>query len=344
MAGAHMFQAVQHPEVNTLDPVAIRDFLKKGARYLRLVAQDSKADKVNVTPITVVASIDPKLLENLINMKKVDADPVDDCADESVMEYLESTQDRDAFVTAKFVKAEVLAKLAFAMSEKEPALRVTKAVADYNSLHSNLKLDFISGKPRKGVENLMSVIRPANLKSLIKIKLEMNESDLKKDFLEFVAYLEKMDIILDEHVVDHKKTGDSDTKNMAKNSDAGGRSAGYNPGGRFSNGDSNMTSDRDRTKSGTGRSSDSSGTGKQSMRDPLPCLNARSVRAKRVTCPTVLTLRRTKILSCWPSTMGRKMQTRIRQTSKIWAATKRFRTTEIDRTHISRRRTLDSRS
>jgi hypothetical protein len=32
-----------------------------------------------------VASIDPELLENLIDMEKIDADLVDDCTDESVM-------------------------------------------------------------------------------------------------------------------------------------------------------------------------------------------------------------------------------------------------------------------
>jgi hypothetical protein len=62
MAGAHMFQAVQYPELDTLGLVAIRNFLKTRARYLRLVAQNNKADGVNVTPITVVASIDPELL------------------------------------------------------------------------------------------------------------------------------------------------------------------------------------------------------------------------------------------------------------------------------------------
>jgi hypothetical protein len=58
MAGAPMFQAVQHQEIVTLGLMAIRDFLKERARYLRLVAQNNKADGVNVTPITVVASID----------------------------------------------------------------------------------------------------------------------------------------------------------------------------------------------------------------------------------------------------------------------------------------------
>jgi hypothetical protein len=84
MASAHMFQAVQQPELDMLSQVAIRDYLKKRARFLRLVAQNNMADGVNVTPITVVTSIDPKLLESLIDMEKIDADSVDDCTDERV--------------------------------------------------------------------------------------------------------------------------------------------------------------------------------------------------------------------------------------------------------------------
>jgi hypothetical protein len=72
-------------------------------------------------------------------MERIDADSIDDCTDKSVMEYLESTKERDASVTADYVKAEVLAKVSFAMSEKDPALRVTKAVADYYSLHSVMR-------------------------------------------------------------------------------------------------------------------------------------------------------------------------------------------------------------
>jgi hypothetical protein len=144
-------------------------------------------------------------------MEKIDADSVYDCTDESVMEFLESTQERDASVTAEFVMAEVLAKVTFAMSEKDPALRVMKAVADYYSLHRYLSLDFINGKLKKSVEHLVSVIRPATLKALIESKLEMDKSELKKDFLGFVKYLEEMAIIHDEHchVVEQKKTGDS---------------------------------------------------------------------------------------------------------------------------------------
>jgi hypothetical protein len=118
MAGAHVYQAVQHPELYTLGVVAIHDFLKKRARYLQLVAQNNKADGFNVTPITVVASIDPELIENLIDMEKISANSVGDCTDESVMEFLESTQERETTVTAEFVKAKVLAKVSFTMSYK----------------------------------------------------------------------------------------------------------------------------------------------------------------------------------------------------------------------------------
>jgi hypothetical protein len=42
-------------------------------------------------------------------MEKIDANAVEDCTEESVIEYLELTQEQDASVTAEFVKAERLA-------------------------------------------------------------------------------------------------------------------------------------------------------------------------------------------------------------------------------------------
>jgi hypothetical protein len=111
-------------------------------------------------------------------------------------------------------------------------------------------LVFINGKPKKAVEHLVSVIRKANLKTLIERKLKMNKSDLKKDFLEFVAYLEKMAIIHDEHchVVGHNKTGDSCMKNIEESSDTCSRRSGHNSGGSTYGGGTNKASDRDRTK------------------------------------------------------------------------------------------------
>jgi hypothetical protein len=57
MAGAYMFQAVQHPELATVGLVDTRDFRKKRTCYLRLVAQNNKADGVNVTPINVMLCV-----------------------------------------------------------------------------------------------------------------------------------------------------------------------------------------------------------------------------------------------------------------------------------------------
>jgi hypothetical protein len=171
----------------------------------------------------------------------------------------------------------LLAKVSFTISGKDPALRVTKAVVDFYSLHRNMRLDFINGKSKRAVEHLVSVIKLATLKALIKRKLEMDKSKLKKDFLEFVGYLKKMATIHDEHchVVEHKKTGDSGMKYTGKSSDAGSRSSGHNSGESSYGGARNKASDLDRTKSGHERSMDSTGSGNQSDREPPPCLNTK---------------------------------------------------------------------
>jgi hypothetical protein len=138
-------------------------------------------------------------------------------------------------------------------------------------------LDFINGKPKKAVEHLVSVIKLATLKTLIESKLEMDKLELRKDLLEFVGYLKKMAIIHNEHchAVEHKMTGDSGMRNNGKGNDARSRSSGHHSGGSSHGGASNKASGRDRTKSGHGRSSESTSTGKLSAREPPPCLNTK---------------------------------------------------------------------
>jgi hypothetical protein len=81
--------------------------------------------------------------------------------------------------------------------------------------------------------------------------------------------------------VERKKTGDSDMKKIGKSSDAGSRSPGHNSGGILHGGARKKASDRDRTKSGHRRSSDATGTGKQSAREPPPCLNTKKCAGER---------------------------------------------------------------
>jgi hypothetical protein len=173
-----------------------------------------------------------------------------------------------------------------------------KAVADCYSLHRNPSLDFINGKPKKAVEHLVSVIRPATLKTLIESKLDIDKSELKKDFLEFVKYLEQMAIIHDKHchVVEHKKTGNSGMKNTNEGSEAGSRSSGHISGGSAYGVGTNEASDRDRTKTGHGRSSDSTGLESSRPGSRRLASTRRSVRARSTTCPTVFALKRTKAI------------------------------------------------
>jgi hypothetical protein len=146
----------------------------------------------------------------------------------------------------------------------------------------------------------VSVIKQATFKVLIESKLEMNKSELKKDFLEFVPYLREMAIIHNEHfhVVEHKKTGDSDKKKAGKSSDAGSRNSVHNPGGSSSGGGSNKASDRYRTNSGNGRSS--SGTAKQYKREPPPCIKTNKCAGEKgylFDCPHTSTVEAIVILT-----------------------------------------------
>jgi hypothetical protein len=321
MAGAHIFQTIQHLELDTLGLVTIRDILKKRARYLRLVAQNNKENGVNVTPITVVASIDQELLENLIDMEEIDADSVEDCTDNIVIKFLESTQERDASVTAEYVKVEVLAKVTSAMWEKYPALRIMKAVADYYSLHRNLRLDFINGKPREAIEHLVSVIRPATLKALIGSKLAVDKSELKKDFLELVAYLKKMAIIHDEHfhVVDHKKRATLARRTWAKTTTLVAAVLDTTKEGaplevaetrRLTVSERSSVMESRRTRMVLERRL-------LEIRQLHLVLTQRNVKARSAICPTVLLQVWRMLLLCWLNTRRGKMLTRKRKTSRL---------------------------
>jgi hypothetical protein len=186
-----------------------------------------------------------------------------------------------------------------------------KAVADYYSLHRNLRLEFINGKPKKAAEHPVSVIRPATLKAMIESKLEMDKSELKKDFLEFIKYLEDTAIIHDEHchVVEQKKTGDSGMKNNGKGNDAGSRSSGHNAG-------AHMEVPATRRLTVTERSPDMEGRpNRRALESSRPesrrlASTLRSVRARSTTCLTVHTLESTKPWPYCPSTRIRGMPTR----------------------------------
>jgi hypothetical protein len=114
--------------------------------------------------MTVVASVDPKLLKNLIDMNKIDAGSSGEYTDMIVMGFLESKQERAASARADFVKAWMLAKESFAMSEKNPAMRVIEAVAYHFSFHRNLKIHLMNGKLKKISEHMVLMIRPATLR------------------------------------------------------------------------------------------------------------------------------------------------------------------------------------
>jgi hypothetical protein len=75
-----------------------------------------------------------------------------------------------------------------------------------------------------------------------------------------------------------------------------------------------------------------------------PASTRRSEQARSTTCLTVLTLGKTKLWPCCPSTRKRGMPTRRRQTLRLWETTERRQKTEVARPRISRQRISESRS
>jgi hypothetical protein len=81
--------------------------------------------------------------------------------------------------------------------------------------------------------------------------------------------------------LEQKKTGDSGTKNTGKGNEPGSRCSVHNSRGIPHRVARNKASDHDRTKSGHGRSSYAMGTGKQSAREPPPCLNTKKYAGEK---------------------------------------------------------------
>jgi hypothetical protein len=273
-----MFQMVAHPELNKLGQVAIRDFLKLRARYLLLVKEKNKADDVNITPTTVVASLDSDLLENLAAKGKIkDAKSAEECTDENVLAYLKSTQTKDSTMTVDDRKNEVRNKAVFHMAENDPALRVTKEIGEYLTLYRNLKLDLVKNKPKRAVEHIVSVIKPTTLKSIVESDLELDKSDLKKDFFKFIEYFEAIAIVHDRHGrPDTTKNGGGNAayENGSMNSS---RSSGR---GKSSGGNGNKHKKLD--NSDTSKVSDNGGKANRSTEHQAPtCLNVKKCPGKR---------------------------------------------------------------
>jgi hypothetical protein len=168
----------------------------------------------------------------------------------------------------------------------------------------------------------------------------MNMLKIKLDFLELVGYLKKMDIIHDEHcrVVEHMNTGDSGMNNTGKAATLAAAVLDTTLE------EAHIEVPATRRLTVNERSPDMEGCrtrlALESSRPESRRLAStpRSVRARSTTCLTVLTLGRTKLWPCCPSTRKRGIPTRRRRTLRLWATTERRRKTEMARPRISRQR------
>jgi hypothetical protein len=99
--GGHnrFFQAISAPQIICIGQDAIHLFLKKREIYLRLVNEAHE----DLTPATLVSSVDPDLPENavIVGLFQSSIKDVSEVTDEILMTYLKSTQDTSALLNAE---------------------------------------------------------------------------------------------------------------------------------------------------------------------------------------------------------------------------------------------------
>jgi hypothetical protein len=105
------------------------------------------------------------------------------------------------------------------------------------TLHRNLKLYLVKGKPKKAFERIVSAINPVSLMVLVESDLELDQSDLKNDLFQFIKYLEDISVVHDRHGRAAAKNGgggsNMDDKIVVKGSGRGlgGKTGGSGGGG-----------------------------------------------------------------------------------------------------------------
>jgi hypothetical protein len=100
----------------------------------------------------------------------------------------------------------------------------------------------------------------------------------------------------------------------------------------------------ERSPDSYGRSSESTDPGKQSVREPPPCLNTKKCAGEKHYLSDCPHSGKDDTMYLLSSTRKRGMPTKRRRTLRLWEKTERRRTTEMARPRISRQRISESRS
>jgi hypothetical protein len=172
---AHVFQPVVHPELTRVGQAPIQVFLQARDRYLLIIQEANKTAGVQMTPTTVMASMDPDLLLNLIDLGEIQGvSSLANCNDDAVIKHLQGTQDQNPQLTAEDLEREVKAKVQYRLSEKNPELRVTSAVGDLLTLLRRINMkNFIKDNPKKAIKLVVTILQPSGFKELIESDLAL---------------------------------------------------------------------------------------------------------------------------------------------------------------------------
>ena len=184
---------IEHPVLKRLGKTNIRKFLADRGSYVREIQERSAQDNGTIgRPVSLTFSIDPHVLESLVDLRQFGADivAVANVTDEILQTWLEKNGEikKDSLSFSK-VQAIVSRSLRINMSEKDPEQRIIMLFSDYQSLLRNSGMSWlVNDNPKMACSHIMDALKPTVLSKRVKDDLNFGHTNLKKDFLLFMQH------------------------------------------------------------------------------------------------------------------------------------------------------------
>jgi hypothetical protein len=194
-----------------------------------------------MTHTTVMASMDPDLLLNLIDLGEIQSvSSIASCNDDAVIKYLQGTQDENPQLTAEDLEREVKAKVQYRLSENNTELRVTSAVGDLLALLRRINMqNVIKDNPKKSIKLLVTILQPSGFKKLIESDLALHKVHLKADWSEFIKHIKQEAVAFDRYATKSASKASQNKTDLNRTTNTYGGSGGNGPGGNKTSGAGN---------------------------------------------------------------------------------------------------------
>ena len=190
--------AVEQPFLARLDSESIRVFLRKYDAYCRelkarasQLVQETAVSLEPIRPVGLVYCVDAEQLESAVDLGMIDGcDDVKELTDGQLRDYLDKEASDSATVVTENDLAQMVQRyVRMDMSVKSAHSRMKLLFMGYKSLLRQNGMGWVVDKnPKAAVRHIISVVKPAQLKTRLEQDIGFSKADLKSDFKGFMQH------------------------------------------------------------------------------------------------------------------------------------------------------------